>query len=211
MTEVPDRDVVSPPINFARLLLVVTGSSAATSVPQLLDWVRTDYPTLRVKVIVTQSALGFVGRVALESRLGDDFYIDAWQSERAPQHTELAHWSDVIIVYPATLDYFMRFSAGIADTPSLVIAAARHGVVALAPSLPPGALASDEVHEAWARLAARDSVVLVPPILGERLWHGAKDRWVAASLSDAFALVSRRRDQLDPPVPDDDDDGEDVR
>lgn len=193
MSTLPDEDAITPPIDFTRLLVVVTGSSAASSLTYWLDWISSSYPELRVKVLLTRSATGFVGLRGLEARLGDDLLLDSWEGDRVPDHAELARWSDVIIVFPATHDWFSRFAAGTADAPSLTITAAHHGVTAIVPSFPAGVLESPPVQRTWQRLARQDDVVLVAPILGDRLYRDAQDNWVAATMSDAFAMLTHRR------------------
>ncbi len=196
MSAPASAEVMTPPIDFTRLLVVVTGSSAATSLTYWLDWISSSYPELRTTFLLTRSALGFVGLRGLQARLGDDLFVDSWEGDRVPDHAHLARWSDAILVFPATHDWFSRFAAGTADSPSLTIAAAHHGVTAIVPSFPAGVLDSAPVQRTWERLAARDDVVLVPPIIGDRLYRDAQDSWVAATMSDAFGMLTTRRRAL---------------
>ncbi len=184
-------------LGVSRLLLVSTGSAYAWSMPYWLDWLRTEYPGLEVRMVVTRSAERFVTRQTLGSRLGANVLVDTWpEEEAAARHVEWAEWAEAIIVYPATLQFMARLALGLADTPVLLAAQCTNAPVVVAPALPPGGLESAACRQHWTALAARPNVVLVPPGRGRSLTTGREDAWVPPPLPEALRLLAEHRREL---------------
>lgn len=168
----------------SRLLLVGTGAIGAAFLPFWLNWCRQAVPHVSVRVLLTYSAERFVTRQALAA-IGDEPVMqDRWPDE--PQssalHVELAEWADAIAVYPATMHFLGRFSAGLADTPSLLAAQCTSAPVGIAPSLPPGGGSSPAYRGAIESLGRRDNVVIADPRPGRSATTGRGDAMVAAPL-----------------------------
>ncbi|MFI9174575.1 flavoprotein [Streptomyces lincolnensis] len=193
----PDGDQ-APPFGISRLLLVVTGSASAVGVPQWLGWLRTTYPRLEVRVVMSRAARRFVTPTSLELRLETDVEIDDWEECRRARHVEYAEWAEAVLVYPATFHFTARLALGLADTPVLLALQCTDALVAVAPSLPPGGLDSPAFRSHWAALAARPRVVLVPPAQGHSLTTGREDGWVPPPLTEALRRIEDRRTELAP-------------
>ncbi len=81
-------------------------------------------------------------------------------------HIDLAEWADLILVYPATLDYSSRLAHGIADSPSLLAAMTTEAQVCIAPALPPRALANPIVAETLRKLRMPENFLVIDPVPG---------------------------------------------
>ncbi|MER6947261.1 flavoprotein [Nonomuraea sp. NPDC000554] len=181
---------------FSRLLVVATGSLAASNLPFALALLRGSRPDLRIRVLVTRSAERFVTRTALAAE-AEEVMADEWPQD-VPQarHVELADWAEVVVVYPMTLHFMGRLALGLADSPALLAAQCTGAVVALAPALPPGGVQSFAYQSHWAALSERPNVVLVPPRPGISAATGRPDTWVPATLAQVVDAVDARWDEL---------------
>ncbi|MFF5439206.1 flavoprotein [Streptomyces achromogenes] len=191
-----------PPLGVSRLLLVITGSAAASGMPQWLTWIRAAYPELRLKVVMSPSARRFVTPLSLALRLDEEVAVDAWEECDRARHIEHAEWAEAALVYPATFHFTARLALGLADSPALLTLQCTEAPVAIAPSLPPGGLDSPAFRSHWAALAARPQVVLVPPVQGHSLTTGREDSWVPPPLPDALRRLEERRAALAAAHPD---------
>ncbi|MFG2678574.1 flavoprotein [Streptomyces sp. NPDC048392] len=185
-----------PVFGLSRLLVVVTGSAAAGAMPQWLTWLRSAYPELGVKVVMSRSAERFVTPMSLRLRLDEDVLIDSWDDCERARHVEHAEWAEAVVVHPATFHFTARFALGLADTPALLTLQCTDALVALAPALPPGGLESRAFQQHWASLAADPRVVLVPPIQGYSLTTGQEDSWVPPPLPEVLRRIENRRLEL---------------
>jgi phosphopantothenoylcysteine synthetase/decarboxylase len=185
-----------PPLGISRLLLVITGSAAASGMPQWLTWLRAAYPELRLKVVMSPNAQRFVTPLALNLRLDQDVEVDSWEECDRARHVEHAQWAEAALVYPATFHFTARLALGLADTPALLTLQCTEALVAVAPSLPPGGLDSPAFQSHWAALAARPRVVPVPPTQAYSLTTGRQDGWIPPPLPDVLHRLEERRAQL---------------
>lgn len=101
---------------MARILLGVTGGVGAFKAVLLLrELQRRGH---QVRVVMTESATHFVGRVTFHALCSEAPYVEGWDFARTAGgelHIDLAHWGDALVVYPATSNFVGRVSAGIAD------------------------------------------------------------------------------------------------
>ncbi|GAB7182140.1 hypothetical protein ATKI12_1971 [Kitasatospora sp. Ki12] len=187
-----------PDLGLERLLIVVTGSAYAWSLPYWLDWLRLNHPGVEVRVVLTRSAERFVTRQVIAARTGGTVWSDSWpEDEATARHVEWARWAQAIVVYPATVHFLARLALGLADSPALLAAQSTRAPVVVAPALPPGALDGDAFRGHWATLAARPNVVLVPPVPGRSLTTGQDDAWVPPGLPHALRLLVESRPEPD--------------
>ncbi|MFJ8626480.1 flavoprotein [Kitasatospora sp. NPDC093550] len=183
-----------PDLGLERLLVVVTGSAYAWSLPYWLDWLRLNHPGTEVRVVLTRSAERFVTRQVIAARTGGTVWSDSWpEDEATARHVEWARWAQAIVVYPATVHFLARLALGLADSPALLAAQSTRAPVVVAPALPPGALDGAAFRGHWATLAARPNVVLVPPVPGRSLTTGDEDAWVPPALPHALRLLVESR------------------
>lgn len=99
-----------------RLLVGVCGSISAVAVPHLVLWMRPTLGVTQVKIVLTRSAEGLVGRRVMRSVTDHGVYVefDDVEDSTGP-HVALATWADVILVVPATANLLGKVAHGIAD------------------------------------------------------------------------------------------------
>ncbi|MFI6477234.1 flavoprotein [Nonomuraea sp. NPDC050663] len=155
-----------PPVGFERLLLVVTGAVPAAYTPQHAGWLRTTYPGLDVRIMLTRSAERFVTATALGVISGTEVLYDTWPEGpvTAGPHVRLAEWADAVLVCPATVGYLSRLALGLADSPSLLALYCTRAPVAVVPGFPPGAWHNPTTERHVSTLAERRNVLVVPPV-----------------------------------------------
>ena len=117
-----------------RVLLAVTGGVAAYKSAFLAR--RLIEADAEVKVILTESALEFVGPQTFAAITGNQPVTDLFGEESVSPHTELARWAELIVVAPATAATLARVANGlstdlvsatlIASTAPILVAPAMH-------------------------------------------------------------------------------------
>ncbi|MFM9457480.1 flavoprotein [Streptomyces europaeiscabiei] len=186
----------TPPAFGARKLLFVgTGAIGVMFMPMWVNWVRTAYPDIELRCVVTRSAERFVTRAALTAFAGADVLQDVWsdEPETGARHVELAHWPDAIVVHPATFNFVGRLAAGAADTPVLLALQCTSAPIGIAPALPPGGAGSPAYRQHVETLEKRSNVVVVPPQPGFSVTTGRMDASVATPLPEVFRAVESLR------------------
>jgi phosphopantothenoylcysteine synthetase/decarboxylase len=173
----PLADVPAAPFGAERLLLFVTGSLSATFVPWWINWLRSSYPALELRVVLTRSAERFVSRHALTALTERSVALDSWRADEdepipGSVHVEYATWPDAIAVYPATFHFLSRYATGLADTPMLLALQCTSAVVGVAPSVPPGAVDSPSYRQHVAALARRSNTTIIDPHEGRSAHTG---------------------------------------
>lgn len=185
----------APALGFHRLLYVGTGSLGVMFMPMWSQWLRTSYPQLEVRTVITRSAEQFVTRTALTVFTGREILVDAWPDEPSPKalHVELAQWPDAVVVHPASFHFVSRLALGMADTPVLLALQCTEAAVAIAPALPPGGQDSPGYRRHIEALAERPNVVVIPPTTGRSVTTGRMEASVAAPLSEVLARTEQLR------------------
>lgn len=69
----------------------------------------------RVRTVVTQAALNFVGLATLEGLTREKVARDLFEEGAALDHIALARWADITVVCPATAHTLNRMAAGLGD------------------------------------------------------------------------------------------------
>lgn len=106
-------------ISFEKIHLHVTGSVSSSLVPYWVNWSRRIYPDLQISVSVTKSAKKFVSVEALNQITEGRAWEDDWNSESYPQdiHNGLIGYTDIISIFPASINTVMQISSGLANSP----------------------------------------------------------------------------------------------
>ncbi|MEU5212396.1 flavoprotein [Streptomyces sp. NPDC020742] len=184
-----------PPFAARRLLYVGTGALSVAHAPFWMKWLRTGYPDLELRVVVTRSAERFVARGALAPVVGRDILVDSWPDgpTATALHVELAEWADTVIVNPASMNFLARFALGSADTPVLLALQCTTAPVVVAPALPPGGVDSVAYRRHCRALAEHRNVVVVPPKPGLSTTTGRMDAAVAAPLPELVEAAEALR------------------
>ncbi|MEU8039637.1 flavoprotein [Streptosporangium sp. NPDC049078] len=197
MTGTP-ADRRPPEFGGERLLVIGTGAIAAMYLPFWLNWLITAYRDLEVQVVLTPSAERFVSGEALSVLVRREVVRDRWPEEARPDalHVRLTEWSDSVIVYPACVNFISRLALGLADTPALLSLQCTSAPIALAPSLPPGALDNPTLQGHLRTLSERRNVVVAPVRATRSLSTGRQDAAGAPPLSTMIGLLERLRGSL---------------
>ena len=97
----------------SKILFQMTGSIACFKACQVISkLVQNGYD---VQVVMTASALQFVGAPTIEGLTGKPVISDLFSSGNVMDHIHLVRWSDLILVAPATANYVNKVSQGIGD------------------------------------------------------------------------------------------------
>ncbi|MFJ4188917.1 flavoprotein [Kitasatospora sp. NPDC089509] len=193
-TPAPAADT-PPPFRARRLLYVATGGIQAMFTPMWLSWLRTGYPDLEVRTVLTAAARRFAGTTAIAAAGGRGLpTIDQWPAEpdRA-LHVELADWPDAVVVHPATMNFVARLSQGLADTPALLALQCTAAPIVVCPALPPGGTRNPAYRRHVLELSERENVSVLPPVHGVSLSTGAADIGTAALFPHAIAALEDLR------------------
>ncbi|MFD4948638.1 flavoprotein [Streptomyces sp. NPDC058239] len=190
-----------PPFSAERLLLVGTGALGVFSLPGWMGWLRTCYPTLETRTVLTRQATAFVAPAALTAIGGNEILHDEWpaQPRTTALHAELAEWADAVAVFPATFHFVSRLALGLADTPVLLALQCTAAPVALAPALPPGGLHSHAFQSHLAALRTRGNVLVAGPEVGPSVTTGRTDASTAAPLPVLLELIEKHRTSMPGP------------
>ncbi len=95
------------------ILIKITGSIAAYKTAYLIS--KLVQSGFKVKTVVTQSALQFIGKATLEGLTDSTVYSDTFESNKMMSHINLVKWADLTIVVPADANTISKFANGIAD------------------------------------------------------------------------------------------------
>lgn len=164
----------------SRLLLVGTGAAPVAHLPTLVEVLRFSYG-VDVRVALTAAAARLVSAEALRAFSGRPVLGPGWPaggdaagggstSAGAPgaAHVRAAAWPDVVVVWPATLDFLARCATGLgSDLPAAIVLSTAAPVV-FAPSLP-GAAAGGGPYLRAVRTLRDDGHLVLPTCLGTSL------------------------------------------
>lgn len=187
-----------PAFTGRRLLYIGTGALGVMFMPMWLHWLRSSYPDVELRTVITRSATRFVTPTTLSVFGGKQPELDVWsdEPETSAPHVELAHWADTVIVHPATFHFTSRLALGAADTPAMLALQCARVPVALAPALPPGAITSPAWQQHARALAERPNVTVVRPHPGMSMTTGKPGAMTAAPLTEVIPALEELRARL---------------
>lgn len=118
-----------------RILLGVTGGIAAYKSAELVRRLRER--GAEVRVVMTRSACEFITPLTLQALSGRPVHMELLDpaAEAAMGHIELARWSDVILVAPASANFMARLAHGQADDLLSTLCLATTAPILLAPAM----------------------------------------------------------------------------
>lgn len=96
-----------------KILVKITGSIAAYKSAYLIS--KLMQAGFEVEVVMTKSALQFIGVATLEGLTHKPIYTDTFEHGKMMSHIELTKWADLTIVVPADANTISKFANGIAD------------------------------------------------------------------------------------------------
>ncbi|GAA0802238.1 flavoprotein [Spirilliplanes yamanashiensis] len=189
----------APELGVRRLLLIGAGALNVAFLPFWVTWLRTAYPELETRIVLTRTARRFVSAEALAALSHGEVHTDEWPEGGGARHLEWERWADGMAVFPATLHLLGRLANGLGDSPALLALQCTTAPVVLAPALPPGGWESPAVRRHVALLKERPNVAIVPPRPGPSATTGRDDAWVPAPFPTALMFLERCRSGLQEP------------
>ena len=149
------------------VLLGVSGSIAAYKSPDIVR--RLQDLGAEVRVIVTDGGKEFVSERSLQTISKNKVYSNLWdkEAELAMGHIELAKWSDIVIIAPASANTIAKLCHGRADDLLSTVILATDAKVMLAPSMNQQMFASKAMKDNLKILLKR-GIVLIEPGFGEQ-------------------------------------------
>lgn len=179
----------------ANVVLGVCGAIAATHAPALLSALQRRGYT--VEVALTQTAQRFVSVDALGAIAGREVHTSMWPATpHAPApHVALAHWADLVIVYPASATTIGRIANG--DCSDLVasIALTTRAAVVVAPSMNFAMLEAPAVQRNLAQLRA-DGITVLHGVPSQEVAEAPTARTAVTGAAAAPAEVAATIDAL---------------
>ncbi|MFM6927451.1 MAG: bifunctional phosphopantothenoylcysteine decarboxylase/phosphopantothenate--cysteine ligase CoaBC [Bdellovibrio sp.] len=97
----------------SKILFMMTGSIACYKACQVVS--RLMQNNCEVQVVMTSSALKFVGNATLEGLTGKPVISDMYLQGNVMDHIHLMRWADLILVAPATANFINKAAQGIGD------------------------------------------------------------------------------------------------
>jgi phosphopantothenoylcysteine decarboxylase/phosphopantothenate--cysteine ligase len=121
-----------------------------------------------VWVSMTKSATHFITPLTMETLSERDVLIDMFPANRfvGTRHIDVATWTDLAIIAPATADFIGRYAGGLADDMLTTLLISTTAPVLLAPAMNTEMYNNVAVQENMARLRAR-GIGFVDPGIGE--------------------------------------------
>ena len=150
-----------------RVLLGVSGSIAAYKSPDIVR--RLQDLGAEVRVIVTNGGKEFVSERSLQTISKNKVHSNLWdkEAELAMGHIELAKWSDIVIIAPASANTIAKLCHGRADDLLSTVILATDAKVMLAPSMNQQMYASKAMKDNLKILLKR-GIVIIEPGFGEQ-------------------------------------------
>ena len=150
-----------------RVLLGVSGSIAAYKSPDIVR--RLQDLGAEVRVIVTDGGKEFVSERSLQTISKNKVYSNLWdkEAELAMGHIELAKWSDIVIIAPASANTIAKLCHGRADDLLSTVILATDAKVMLAPSMNQQMFASKAMKDNLKILLKR-GINIIEPGFGEQ-------------------------------------------
>ncbi len=118
-----------------RILLGVTGGIAAYKSAELLRRLREQ--GAEVQVVMTRAACEFITPLTMQALAGRPVCMELLDhdNETGMGHIELARWSDVILIAPATANFIARLAHGMADDLLSTLCLATDAPIMVAPAM----------------------------------------------------------------------------
>jgi len=154
-------------LSHKRVLLGVTGGIAAYKAADLVRRLREQ--DAEVRVVMTRSACEFITPLTMQALSGRPVHTDLLDpaQEAAMGHIDLARWSDLILVAPASANFIARLANGLADDLLSTLCLAADVPLVVAPAMNQQMWANPATRDNAARLARR-GIVLAGPGDGEQ-------------------------------------------
>lgn len=145
-----------------KIVLGVSGGIAAYKAPELVR--RLQDSGAAVRVIMTPNAARFVSALSLAAVSGHGVIVDQWgdASQGGVDHIELARWSELLLIAPATANILAKLAMGLADDALSTYAVAHRTELMLVPAMNTFMFQHPTVVQNLATLRERGANILEP-------------------------------------------------
>ncbi len=116
-----------------KIVLIVSGGIAAYKAIDLAS--RLKKLGVRVRTILTKSALEFISEINFRAITGEATYTDQFDLAEPIAHITLADWADIMVVAPATANIIGKLANGIGDDLATSTALAFHKPIVIVPAM----------------------------------------------------------------------------
>lgn len=166
MDEAPERipSAAGPRLVGRRLTLCVSGSIAAYKAAALARLLLRE--GAQVQPLMTRSAEQFLGQATLAGLTGRPVQHDLFGSPGEP-HVELARWSELLLIAPATADLLARLAQARADDVIVATALCARCPILVAPAMHPSMWAHPLTQTNVERLRSVPGWEFLGPVIGE--------------------------------------------
>jgi phosphopantothenoylcysteine decarboxylase / phosphopantothenate---cysteine ligase len=132
-----------------RILLGVTGGIAAYKSAELVRRLREHGAVVRV--VMTRGACEFITPLTMQALSGLEVHTELMDhaAESGMGHIELARWSDVVLVAPASANFIARLAHGMADDLLSTLCLATTAHVVIAPAMN---------QQMWGNIATQENI-----------------------------------------------------
>lgn len=178
------------------VLLGVTGCIAAYKACELVRELQR--AGCRVKVVMTENAVRFVGPTTFRALTGEPVAVSLWDEPAARvHHTSLAEEADVLAIVPATANVLAKLASGRADDLLTTVALATEAPLVLAPAMNVHMWRA-EVTRANVGTLQRRGATVVEPAAGELACGDVGEGRLAdlPTILDAILVEARRTRDL---------------
>ena len=168
----------------SNILLGVTGGIAAYKSADIIR--RLQEQGAQVRVVMTQSAEKFIGKVTLQALSGHPVYQNMFVSDqRLMEHIDLARWADKILIAPATANSIAKLATGQSDDMLSALCLAAQCPVYIAPAMNHAMWSNPATQENINTLAKRGMHIIQPDSGDQACGETGEGR-----LKDTDALVN---------------------
>ncbi len=145
-----------------RVILGVTGGIAAYKAAEIIRLLKKS--GAEVRVIMTKSAQEFITPLTLQTLSGNPVSLELLEkeSEYSMSHIELAKWSDLILIAPATANTIARLAYGRGDDLLSTVTLAAESKLLIAPAMNQVMWKDKRTQDNIKRLKNREFLILGP-------------------------------------------------
>ena len=144
------------------ILLGITGGIAAYKCPDLVRHLKK--AGAQVRVVLTESASHFVAPMTLQAVSGNAVSKELFDptAELSMSHIELAKWTDLVLIAPATANIIAKMANGIADDLLSTMCLATPAKIVIAPAMNQQMYKAAATQQNLAILESRNTLILGP-------------------------------------------------
>jgi len=181
----------------SRALLCVSGGIAAYKSADIIR--RLQEQGASVRVVMTESAEQFIGKITLQALSGHPVYQNIFVSDDSVmEHIDLARWADKILIAPATANTIAKLANGQADDMISTLCLAADCPVYIAPAMNHAMWDNAATQDNLAKLKARQIHIISPDAGSQACGETGEGRLketsalVSEFLSDASLLAGKK-------------------